>query len=72
MPPKEYVFADIEPKWQAYWEDIGLFEARRDPNEGPSPGQNKKGNEKCRDGDADLDAAVKAKGIRRAVGPAPE
>ena len=30
MPTKDYVFADIEPKWQAYWEDIGLFEARRD------------------------------------------
>ena len=30
MPTKDYTFAEIEPKWQAYWEDTGLFEAKRD------------------------------------------
>ncbi len=29
---KDYRFNDIEPKWQAYWNEIGLFKARRDPS----------------------------------------
>ncbi|HET9326378.1 MAG TPA: leucyl-tRNA synthetase, partial [Candidatus Eisenbacteria bacterium] len=26
-----YPFADVEPKWQAYWEERGTFVTRTDP-----------------------------------------
>ena len=32
MSAKRYASSVVEPKWQAYWEDMGLFEARRDPS----------------------------------------